>query len=124
LWIGAAGGDETLAPGQGAAVTVSSSHPLVKLDVSVCKNFPVKRISEKLSVRFRDISMLFRAEFFNIMKRANFAPALLCYGASRAQTFNENGTFAGAGDPQPTPVTQPREHSVCSQGHFRRGREA
>jgi hypothetical protein len=42
---------------------------LLNTDLSVVKNFPVRRISESFNVQFR-------AEFFNAFNRTNFAPPL------------------------------------------------
>jgi hypothetical protein len=75
--------------------------PLVNLDFSVYKNFSVKKISETFSVQFR-------AEFFNVLNHANFAPPLDFQGSKQAQLFNENGTSANAGALD-TLVTQPRD---------------
>jgi hypothetical protein len=75
--------------------------PLVNLDFSLYKNFPVKRISESFSVQFR-------AEFFNVLNHANFAPPLAFQGSKQAQLFNENGTSTNAGALD-TLVTQPRD---------------
>jgi Carboxypeptidase regulatory-like domain/TonB-dependent Receptor Plug Domain len=74
---------------------------LVNLDFSVFKNIPVHQISEAFNVQFR-------AEFFNILNHANFAPPLPFFGSSNAQIFNQNGTPTGAGGLQQT-VTQPRD---------------
>jgi hypothetical protein len=74
---------------------------LANLDFSVYKNFAVHKISESFSVQFR-------AEFFNILNHANFAPPLPFFGSSNAQLFNPNGTPTGAGGLQGT-VTQPRD---------------
>ena len=75
--------------------------PLVNLDFSLYKNFAVKKISESFSVQFR-------AEFFNVLNHANFAPPLAFQGSKQAQLFNENGTSTNAGALD-TLVTQPRD---------------
>jgi len=75
--------------------------PLVNLDFSLYKNFAVKKISETFSVQFR-------AEFFNVLNHANFAPPLAFQGSKQAQLLNENGTFSNAGALD-TLVTQPRD---------------
>jgi hypothetical protein len=74
---------------------------LVNLDFSVYKNFAVTKISEAFNVQFR-------AEFFNVLNHANFAPPLPFFGSSNAQLFNQDGTKTGAGGLQAT-VTQPRD---------------
>ena len=75
--------------------------PLVNFDFSLYKNFAVKKISETFSVQFR-------AEFFNVLNHANFAPPLAFQGSKQAQLLNENGTFSNAGGLD-TLVTQPRD---------------
>jgi hypothetical protein len=75
--------------------------PLVNLDFSVYKNFAVKKISESFSVQFR-------AEFFNIMNHANFAPPLPIQNGAASAMFNQNGTLSGGGG-LTTLVTQPRD---------------
>jgi hypothetical protein len=75
--------------------------PLVNFDFSLYKNFAVKKISETFSVQFR-------AEFFNVLNHANFAPPLAFQGSKQAQLLNENGTFSNAGALD-TLVTQPRD---------------
>jgi hypothetical protein len=74
---------------------------LANLDFSVYKNFVVRKVSEDFNVQFR-------AEFFNILNHANFAPPLPFFGASAAQIFNPDGTDAHAGGLQAA-VTQPRD---------------
>ena len=74
---------------------------LCNLDFSLYKNIPVPKISETFSVQFR-------AEFFNFLNHANFAPPLAFQGSKQAQLFNENGTSSRAGALD-TLVTQPRD---------------
>jgi len=74
---------------------------LVNLDFSVYKNFSVKKISEAFSVQFR-------AEFFNVLNHANFAPPLPIQGSGTSAIFNANGTQTGLGGIT-TLVTQPRD---------------
>ena len=74
---------------------------LVNVDFSLYKNFAVKKISEAFSVQFR-------AEFFNILNHANFAPPLPFFGASSAQIFNADGSAANTGGLSAT-TTQPRD---------------
>ncbi|PYU22255.1 MAG: hypothetical protein DMG32_18695 [Acidobacteria bacterium] len=65
------------------------------------KNFAVRKISESTNVQFR-------AEFFNILNRANFAPPLPFFGAHQALIFDGSGAPSGAGGLQSL-VTQPRD---------------
>src|SRR5215468_9779892 len=74
---------------------------LANVDFSLYKNFAMPKISESSKVQFR-------AEFFNILNHANFAPPLPFFGSSNAQLFNQDGTKTGAGGLQAT-VTQPRD---------------
>jgi hypothetical protein len=64
--------------------------PLVNFDFSLYKNFPVKSISENFSVQFR-------AEFFNVLNHANFAPPLPIQDGAKSAMFNQNGTLSGGG---------------------------
>ena len=75
--------------------------PLVNLDFSLYKNFAVKKISETFSVQFR-------AEFFNVLNHANFAPPLAIQQGAAAALFNQNGTPTNSGY-LTTLVTQPRD---------------
>jgi len=75
--------------------------PLVNLDFSVHKDFAVKKISEAFVVQFR-------AEFFNVLNHANFAPPLPFFGNSASQLFNTNGTSLNSGGLD-TLVTDPRD---------------
>jgi hypothetical protein len=75
--------------------------PLVNLDFSLYKNFAVKKISETFSVQFR-------AEFFNVLNHANFAPPLPIQSGAAAAIFNANGSSANSGF-LTTLVTQPRD---------------
>jgi Carboxypeptidase regulatory-like domain/TonB-dependent Receptor Plug Domain/TonB dependent receptor len=75
---------------------------LFNLDFSVHKDFAVKKISEAFVVQFR-------AEFFNILNHANFAPPLPFFGASNAQIFKANGLPSGGGGLQQPLVTKPRD---------------
>ena len=70
---------------------------LVNLDFSIFKNIPVKRISETASVQFR-------AEFFNILNRANFAPPI-----DNFALFNPDGTSIGGAGLIDATQTPPRE---------------
>jgi hypothetical protein len=75
---------------------------LYNLDFSVHKDFAVRKISEAFAVQFR-------AEFFNILNHANFAPPLPFFGSSNAQIFNANGTPNGGGGLQQPLATKPRD---------------
>jgi hypothetical protein len=76
---------------------------LYNLDFSVYKNFPVKKISESGKVQFR-------AEFFNVLNRANFGVPVAFTGGSTALLFDDTGAASGGAGalPQPT-VTKPRD---------------
>jgi outer membrane receptor protein involved in Fe transport len=74
---------------------------LFNLDFSVYKNFALHKVSESTSLQFR-------AEFFNILNRANFAPPLPFFGSSQAQLFDGSGASTAAGGLQSL-VTQPRD---------------
>ncbi|HEV2202232.1 MAG TPA: TonB-dependent receptor [Bryobacteraceae bacterium] len=63
---------------------------LVNLDFSLIRNFSVKKISENFNIQFR-------AEFFNILNHANFAPPLPFFGAANSQIFNPDGSSAQSG---------------------------
>ena len=54
----------------------------VDFDFSLYKNIPIKRVSEDFNVQFR-------AEFFNILNRANFLPPL-----DNEALFNQDGSVA------------------------------
>ena len=77
--------------------------PLANLDFSLYKNFAVRKVSESTSVQFR-------AEFFNILNRANFGPPLPFSGATNALILNQDGSLKGgtAGGLQQPLVTLPR----------------
>ncbi len=75
--------------------------PLFNFDLSVYKNFPVKKISESGNVQFR-------AEFFNILNHPNFAPPLPFFGQKQALLFKDDGTSTNKGGLEAT-VTQPRD---------------
>jgi len=75
---------------------------LYNVDFSAHKDFAVTKISEAFRVQFR-------AEFFNILNHANFAPPLPFFGSSNAQIFNANGTPSGGGGLQQPLATKPRD---------------
>lgn len=71
---------------------------LVNLDFSLFKNFPVRKISESTQIQFR-------AEFFNILNRANFAPPI-----DNDVLFNQDGSpIGGAAGLIDATQTPPRE---------------
>lgn len=76
---------------------------LVNLDFSLVKNTPVRRISETFNVQFR-------AEFFNILNHANFAPP---GPFGTGFVFNSDGTLTNPGAVATSQldslVTTPRE---------------
>jgi hypothetical protein len=63
---------------------------LVNLDFSLFKNNYIRRISESFNVQFR-------AEFFNVLNHANFAPPL---PFSTGALFNQDGSLADPRDIQ------------------------
>jgi hypothetical protein len=71
---------------------------LVNLDFSVFKNNYIRRISESFNLQFR-------AEFFNVLNHANFAPPL---PFSTGALFNQDGSLAGGGGLDHL-VTDPRD---------------
>jgi Carboxypeptidase regulatory-like domain/TonB-dependent Receptor Plug Domain/TonB dependent receptor len=81
---------------------------LGNLDLSLYKNFALRKISESASVQFR-------AEFFNILNRANFGAPLAFQGGKSAQILD--GTtglpLSGAGDLANPLVTKPREGQLA-----------
>ena len=58
---------------------------IADVDFSLYKNIPVKRISENFNIQFR-------AEFFNILNRANFAPPIL---PDNTDIFDSTGAPTG-----------------------------
>jgi hypothetical protein len=72
---------------------------LVSLDFSVFKNNPVRRISENFNVQFR-------AEFFNILNRANFGTPTI---QTNTDIFDSTGAPNGGAGLLTSTVTDPRE---------------
>jgi len=68
---------------------------VVNLDVSFFKNTPVPRVNENFALQFR-------AEFFNILNRANF-------GTPRLNLFDSRGAVAGGAGRITSTVTKSRE---------------
>jgi hypothetical protein len=66
---------------------------LVNLDLSILKNFPVKRISEAFNIQFR-------AEMFNILNRANFVPPQPLSGDGNSAIFQSDGSLTGGSSGQ------------------------
>ena len=80
---------------------------LVNLDLSVYKNFALRKISESASLQFR-------AEFFNILNRPNFGAPLDFQGGKSAQIFDvQTGLPTGAGNLANPTVTKPREGQLA-----------
>jgi hypothetical protein len=81
---------------------------LGNLDLSLYKNFPIRKILESASVQFR-------AEFFNVLNRANFGAPLAFQGGKSAQIID--GTTGlllnGAGDLANPLVLKPREGQLA-----------
>jgi carboxypeptidase family protein/TonB-dependent receptor-like protein len=79
---------------------------LFNLDLSLYKNFALHKISESASVQFR-------AEFFNILNRANFGAPLDFQGGHTAVLFKDTGVSALAGGLASPLVTKPREGQLA-----------
>ena len=80
---------------------------LVNLDLSLYKNFPIRKISESSSLQFR-------VEFFNVLNRANFGPPLDFQGGQTAQIIDVNtGLSTNAGGLANPAVTKPREGQLA-----------
>jgi hypothetical protein len=73
---------------------------VANFDFSIFKNTPIKRISENFNVQLR-------AEFFNILNRANFGPPDLPSGND--DIFDATGAHNGAAGLLTTTTTDPRE---------------
>jgi hypothetical protein len=80
---------------------------LGNLDLSLYKNFALRNISESASVQFR-------AEFFNVLNRANFGAPLAFQGGKTAQIFKGDGSLlSNAGDLANPLVLKPREGQLA-----------
>lgn len=80
---------------------------LFNLDLSLYKNFPIRKISESSSLQFR-------VEFFNVLNRANFGPPLDFQGGQTAQIIDSGtGLSTGAGGLAAPLVTKPREGQLA-----------
>ena len=73
---------------------------LMNLDFSIFKNNPIKSVSETLNLQFR-------AEFFNILNRANFA--VPDWNSGNDDIFDATGAPNGTAGLLTTTVTDPRE---------------
>ncbi len=72
---------------------------LINLDFAVFKNNHIRRISETFNIQFR-------AEMFNILNRANFAPPVL---PDQTDIFNSDGTANDSAGQIKSTVTDARE---------------
>jgi hypothetical protein len=82
-----------------AGRNILTSPGLINLDFAVFKNNHIRRISETFNVQFR-------AEMFNILNRANFAPPVL---PDQTDIFNADGTSNDSAGQLKTTVTDARE---------------
>jgi hypothetical protein len=78
---------------------ILTSPGLLNLDFSVFKNNYIRRISENFNIQFR-------AEFFNILNRANFAPPVL---PDNTDLFGSDGALSDGGGVLTSTVTTSRE---------------
>jgi hypothetical protein len=72
---------------------------LINLDFAVFKNNHIRKISETFNIQFR-------AEMFNILNRANFAPPVL---PDQTDIFNSDGTANDSAGQLKSTVTDARE---------------
>jgi outer membrane receptor protein involved in Fe transport len=72
---------------------------LINLDFSVFKNNPIRRISETANLQFR-------AEFFNVLNRANFGTPLV---PDSTDIFDSTGALNGSAGLLTSLTTEPRE---------------
>jgi hypothetical protein len=80
---------------------------LGNLDLSLYKNFALRKISESASVQFR-------VEFFNVLNRANFGAPLAFQGGKTAQIFSDNGSLLKNAGVLANPlVLKPREGQLA-----------
>ena len=82
-----------------AGRNILTSPGLTDLDASLFKNIPVKRISESFNIQFR-------AEFFNILNHANFAPPIL---PDNTDIFDSTGAPTGVAGLLTSTTTDNRE---------------
>jgi hypothetical protein len=81
--------------------TIVGPH-LVNVDLSMMKNFPIRRISEAFNIQFR-------AEIFNVFNHSNLLPPEPVNGSAGGQVLNTDGSpTAGAGG-MDTLSGQPRD---------------
>jgi hypothetical protein len=72
---------------------------LINLDFAVFKNNHIRRISETFNIQFR-------AEMFNILNRANFAPPVL---PDQTDIFNSDGSSNDSAGQLKSTITDARE---------------
>jgi hypothetical protein len=82
-----------------AGRNILTSPGLINLDFAVFKNNHIRKISETFNVQFR-------AEMFNILNRANFAPPVL---PDQTDIFNSDGTANDSAGRLKSTVTDARE---------------
>ncbi|MGH9356731.1 MAG: hypothetical protein ACRD10_11430, partial [Terriglobia bacterium] len=78
---------------------VMTAPGVADFDASLYKNFPVKRVSENFNIQFR-------AEFFNVLNRANFAPPVL---PDNSDIFDSTGAPTGVAGLLTSTTTDNRE---------------
>ena len=78
---------------------IMSAPGIADFDFSLYKNIPVKRISENFSIQFR-------AEMFNVLNRANFAPPIL---PDNTDIFDSTGAPTGVAGLLTSTTTDSRE---------------
>jgi Carboxypeptidase regulatory-like domain/TonB dependent receptor len=82
-----------------AGRNIMTAPGLINVDFAVFKNNHIRRISETFNVQFR-------AEMFNILNRANFAPPVL---PDQTDIFNGDGTLNDSAGQLKSTVTEARE---------------
>jgi hypothetical protein len=82
-----------------AGRNILTSPGLINMDFAVFKNNRIRRISETFNIQFR-------AEMFNILNRANFAPPVL---PDQTDIFNADGTANDSAGLIKSTVTEARE---------------
>ncbi|MGH9357208.1 MAG: hypothetical protein ACRD10_13860, partial [Terriglobia bacterium] len=82
-----------------AGRNIMTAPGIADLDFSLFKNIPIKRISETTNVQFR-------AEFFNVLNRANFSPPTL---PDNTDIFDSTGAPTGVAGLLTSTTTDSRE---------------
>src|SRR5487761_421548 len=82
-----------------AGRNILTSPGLADFDFSLFKNIPVRRVSENFNIQFR-------AEFFDILNRANFAPPV---NPDNTDIFDSTGAPTGVAGLLTSTTTSPRE---------------